>query len=135
MLNLLSNAIKYTAPGGRIGLSCGLHGGQVEIRVSDTGHGIPREKMDSIFEPFTRLEMDLTRTTEGTGLGLAISRHLARAMLGDLTARSEVGRGSIFTLTLPINAPVTADAPPVPTPPGSMIAVPNNAIPLHRVRM
>jgi hypothetical protein len=56
-------------------------------------------------------------------------------MMGDLTARSEVGRGSIFTLTLPINAPVTADAPPPLTPPASMIAVPGNAIPLHRVRM
>ena len=74
------------------------------------GHGIPREKLDSIFEPFTRLEMDLTRTTEGTGLGLAISRQLARAMMGDLTARSEIGRGSIFTLTLPIEAPIVATA-------------------------
>jgi signal transduction histidine kinase len=135
VLNLLSNAIKYTAPGGRVGLSSGVHAGRVEIRVSDTGHGIPREKMDSIFEPFTRLEMDLTRTTEGTGLGLAISRHLARAMMGDLTARSEVGRGSIFTLTLPTNAPVIADQAPAITPPASMIAVPDNAIPLHRVRM
>jgi signal transduction histidine kinase len=64
VLNLLSNAIKYTPPGGRVGLSSGAHGGRVEIRVSDTGHGIPREKLESIFEPFTRLEMDLTRTTE-----------------------------------------------------------------------
>jgi signal transduction histidine kinase len=135
VLNLLSNAIKYTAPGGRIGLASELHVGRVEIRVSDTGHGIPREKLDSIFEPFTRIEMDLTRTTEGTGLGLAISRHLARAMRGDLVARSEVGRGSIFTLWLPINAPIVADAAPTVTPPASMIAVPNNAIPLHRVRM
>jgi len=103
--------------------------------VSDTGHGIPREKLDTIFEPFTRLEMDLTRTTEGTGLGLAISRQLARAMMGDLTARSEIGRGSIFTLTLPINAPVMADQPPVITPAASMIAVPRDAIPLHRVRL
>src|SRR4029434_10838714 len=98
VLNLLSNAIKYTAPGGRRGLACGLPAGRIEIRVSDTGHGIPREKLDSVFEPFTRLEMDLTRTTEGTGLGLDVSRHLARAMMGDLTVRSEVGRGSIFTL-------------------------------------
>ena len=135
VLNLLSNAIKYTAPGGRVGLSSGLHAGRVEIRVSDTGHGIPREKLDSIFEPFTRLEMDLTRTTEGTGLGLAISRHLARAMVGDLTARSEVGRGSIFTLTLPVNAPILADQAPAITPPASVIVVPDNAIPLHRVRM
>ena len=135
VLNLLSNAIKYTAPGGRVGLSSDLRAGRVEVRVSDTGHGIPREKLDSIFEPFTRLEMDLTRTTEGTGLGLAISRHLARAMMGDLTARSEVGKGSIFTLTLPIEAQARADDAPVVTPPASMVAVPSNAIPLHRVRM
>jgi len=135
VLNLLSNAIKYTSPGGRIGLSSSLHAGRLEVRVSDTGHGIPREKLDAIFEPFTRVEMDLTRTTEGTGLGLAISRHLARAMMGDLTARSEIGRGSIFTLTLPMEPPIMADQPPVMTPVGSMIAVPENAIPLHRVRM
>jgi signal transduction histidine kinase len=136
VLNLLSNAVKYTAPGGRIGLSSGLHAGRVEIRVSDTGHGIPREKLESIFEPFTRIEMDLTRTTEGTGLGLAISRHLARAMRGDLTARSELGRGSIFTLTLPIDAPATVEPSPGPavTPPASMIAVANPS-PMHRVRM
>jgi signal transduction histidine kinase len=136
VLNLLSNAIKYTAPGGRVGLSSDLRAGRVEIRVSDTGHGIPREKLDSIFEPFTRLEMDLTRTTEGTGLGLAISRHLARAMMGDLTARSEVGRGSLFTLTLPVDAPaVVVDPGHTVTPPASMVAVADDAIPLHRVRM
>jgi signal transduction histidine kinase len=111
VLNLLSNAIKYTAPGGRVGLSSDRHGGRVEVRVSDTGHGIPREKLDAIFEPFTRLEMDLTRSTEGTGLGLAISRHLARAMFGDLTARSDIGKGSIFTLTLPANAPADVSIP------------------------
>jgi signal transduction histidine kinase len=135
VLNLLSNAIKYTAPGGRVGLASDLRDGHVEVRVSDTGHGIPPEKLESIFEPFTRVEMDLTRTTEGTGLGLAISRHLARAMNGDLTARSEVGRGSIFTLTLPIEAPVVVDGGPSVTPRTSMIAVPHDAIPRHRVRM
>jgi signal transduction histidine kinase len=135
VLNLLSNAIKYTAPGGRVGLASDLRGGRIEIRVSDTGHGIPREKLDSVFEPFTRLEMDLTRTTEGTGLGLAISRHLARAMSGDLTARSEIGRGSIFTLTLPVEAPSAVDEGPSLTPPASMVAVPDDFIPRHRVRM
>jgi signal transduction histidine kinase len=135
VLNLLSNAIKYTAPGGRVGLSSDFRAGRVEIRVSDTGHGIPREKLDSIFEPFTRLEMDLTRTTEGTGLGLAISRHLARAMMGDLSAKSEVGRGSIFTLTLPVEAPAAVDDGPAITPPASMVAVARGASPLHRVRI
>jgi signal transduction histidine kinase len=135
VLNLLSNAIKYTAPGGRVGLASDLRDGHVEVRVSDTGHGIPPEKLESIFEPFTRVEMDLTRTTEGTGLGLAISRHLARAMNGDLTARSEVGRGSIFTLTLPIEAPVVVEGGPSIIPAAAMIAVPRDAIPRHRVRM
>jgi len=134
VLNLLSNAIKYTAPGGRVGLSSGVHSGRVEIRVSDTGHGIPREKLDSIFEPFMRVEMDLTRTTQGTGLGLAISRHLARAMLGDLTARSELGHGSIFTLTLPLGPAPSAKAPAVARATG-MIVVPADVAPLHRVRM
>jgi signal transduction histidine kinase len=134
VLNLLSNAIKYTAPGGRVGLSSDLRNARVEIRVSDTGHGIPREKLESIFEPFTRVEMDLTRTTEGTGLGLAISRHLARAMLGDLTARSEVGHGSIFTLTLPLGPPAVAK-PGAGSTIAGIVAVPDDAIPLHRVRM
>jgi signal transduction histidine kinase len=134
VLNLLSNAIKYTAPGGRVGLSSDLRNGRVEIRVSDTGHGVPREKLDAIFEPFTRIEMDLTRTTEGTGLGLAISRQLARAMFGDLTARSEVGHGSIFTLTLPMGPPATPKAAAGP-PSAGMVAVPAGAVPLHRVRM
>jgi signal transduction histidine kinase len=130
VLNLLSNAIKYTPPGGRVGLASDLRAGLVEIRVSDTGHGIPRQKLDSIFEPFTRVEMDLTRTTEGTGLGLAISRHLARAMRGDLTVRSEVGRGSIFTLALPTSPPPAAALPNA-----GVIAMPDNVVPAHRVRM
>jgi hypothetical protein len=79
--------------------------------------------------------MDLTRTTEGTGLGLAISRHLARAMNGDLTARSDLGRGSIFTLTLPVEALAPRDPEASITPPASMIAVPADAIPRHRVRL
>jgi signal transduction histidine kinase len=72
----------------------------VFVRVSDSGPGIPRDKLEAIFEPFVRVDSGLTRTTEGTGLGLAISRDLARGMGGDLRARSEMGRGSSFTLTL-----------------------------------
>jgi signal transduction histidine kinase len=69
--------------------------------VRDTGRGIPADKLEAIFEPFTRVESQLTRTTEGTGLGLAISRDLARAMGGDITARSAPGEGSVFTVVLP----------------------------------
>jgi len=73
----------------------------VSIAVRDTGVGIPADKLDSIFEPFVQLGRGLATTHEGTGLGLAVSRDLARGMGGELTVESEVGRGSVFTVTLP----------------------------------
>ena len=111
LVNLLTNAIKFTDAGGRITISGGTGetvtgaslagpGPWAYVRVEDTGRGIPPEKMSTIFEPFEQTEVgDQHR---GTGLGLSISRNLARLMGGDLTARSEVGAGSEFTLWLPI---------------------------------
>jgi PAS domain S-box-containing protein len=101
VLNLLTNAIKFTPDGGRVGLEWDATDDVVSIRVSDTGIGIPADKLESIFEPFVQVDPALTRSTEGTGLGLSISRDLARAMGGDITVRSTEGRGSVFTLTLP----------------------------------
>jgi PAS domain S-box-containing protein len=106
LLNLLSNAVKFTAAGGRISVSCAPRGEMAEIRVSDTGIGVPPEAVESIFEPFVQVRREYTTTHEGTGLGLAISRDLARAMGGDLTVQSTPGEGSIFIFTLPL-----ADAP------------------------
>ncbi len=116
VLNLLSNAVKFTPWGGRISVDTGHRGerpestreedatsataGVVFLRVSDSGIGIPRDKQDSIFDPFVQVENGLTRSTEGTGLGLAISRDLARAMGGDLRVRSTPGVGSTLTLML-----------------------------------
>ena len=100
LLNLLSNAIKFTAPGGRITLSCDADETNVFIRVSDTGSGVPADKLERIFEPFVQLDAGPTRVHEGTGLGLAISRDLARAMGGELTVESRHGEGSTFTLRL-----------------------------------
>ena len=100
LLNVLSNAVKFTAPGGTISVSADHGDGMVRIAVSDTGAGIPADKLDVIFEPFVQLSRGLTQHNEGTGLGLAISRDLARAMNGELRAESEVGRGSRFTLEL-----------------------------------
>jgi PAS domain S-box-containing protein len=102
VLNLLSNAVKFTPPGGSVTISAAPQSEElVEVRVRDTGIGIPRDKLETIFEPFVQLDRALTRTASGTGLGLAISRDLARAMNGDLVAHSEDGRGAEFVLTLP----------------------------------
>ena len=83
----------------------------VEVRVADTGRGIPPDKLEAIFEPFVQVEQGLTRSVEGTGLGLAISREIARAMGSELTAASSGDGGSTFTLTLP-RAGVDGTAPP-----------------------
>jgi signal transduction histidine kinase len=104
LINLLSNAVKFT-PSGRIKIACAVQGETACISVEDSGPGIPPDKLDAVFEPFVQLDRGLTRTTEGTGLGLAISRALARGMGGDITLKSEVGVGSVFTVTIPLALP------------------------------
>jgi signal transduction histidine kinase len=104
LLNLLSNAVKFTSHGGRLIVELldePSEQGMAVLRVSDTGVGIPAEKLEAIFEPFVQVGRSLSSPGEGTGLGLAISRDLARAMGGDLIAESRPGSGSTFTLTLP----------------------------------
>lgn len=108
LANLVSNAIKY-APHGRATLHARLaDGDRVAVSVVDTGPGIPEEKLELVFEEYTRLTPG---TQEGSGIGLAISRRMARLMGGDLTLESETGRGSVFTLWLPAAAPAPAPAP------------------------
>jgi signal transduction histidine kinase len=101
LVNLFSNAIKFTPAGGRIAADCEVRGDMVLVRVSDTGGGIPANKLDAIFEPFIQLKEGLADRGAGVGLGLAISRDLARAMAGDLTVESIEGSGARFTLALP----------------------------------
>ena len=113
LVNLLSNAVKFTPPGGTITVQIGQSQAPdpetklqpkrsyVSFRVTDTGTGIPQEKLISIFDPFVQAQSGHARPREGSGLGLTISRRLARLMGGDLTVKSEVGRGSSFTLWLP----------------------------------
>ena len=101
LANLLSNAVKFTPAAGAVTVSWDASDQVVNIRVTDTGPGIPATKLEAIFEPFVQLGGNLTRVAEGTGLGLAISRELARAMGGDVTVRSTFGKGASFTLTLP----------------------------------
>jgi signal transduction histidine kinase len=114
VLNLLSNAVKFTDPGGRIVLSATVRAREVLVQVADTGCGIASDKLESIFEPFTQAEAGLTRSTEGTGLGLAISREFARAMQGDVMVESTAGRGSTFTLRLPLDPTAAAGAGALP---------------------
>ncbi|MET0396609.1 MAG: PAS domain-containing sensor histidine kinase [Longimicrobiaceae bacterium] len=100
LVNLLSNAVKFTGAGGRIDILCEAGDEEVRLSVRDTGCGIPAEMLQAVFEPFVQVGRSLTSPQEGTGLGLAVSRDLARAMGGELTARSTPGEGSTFTLTL-----------------------------------
>ena len=103
LINLLSNAVAFTEKGS-IGIGCGYADDQVWIRVRDTGVGIPRDKLQTIFEPFVQVGRSLTTSHRGTGLGLAISRDLARGMNGDLTVESTLNKGSAFTVWLPKRA-------------------------------
>jgi signal transduction histidine kinase len=100
LLNLVSNAVKFTGQEGEITLDWTSQPGDVAVHVVDSGPGIPAEKLELIFEPFVQLKT-LERLAEGAGLGLAISRELARAMGGDVTVKSELNKGSTFTLVLP----------------------------------
>jgi signal transduction histidine kinase len=105
LLNLLSNATKFTPPGGHVTVDAVQRpdlGDQLGLRVTDTGIGIPADKLEAVFQPFVQVDVTRTRTADGTGLGLAISRDLARGMGGDVTATSTLGAGSVFTLTLPL---------------------------------
>ncbi len=103
VINIISNAVKYTPDGGNISLSARYAGKGVEIRVSDTGMGIPEEDIPHIFERFYRVEKSRTSETGGTGLGLAIAKEIVEAHGGNISMTSKVGRGSTVTIWLPVN--------------------------------
>jgi signal transduction histidine kinase len=102
LVNLLANAIKFTESGGHVAIHCDVRPEFVELRIADSGIGVPSDKLEAIFEPFMQVGRRLNdpRPHEGVGLGLAISRDLARRMGGDLRAASEEGKGSTFTFTV-----------------------------------
>lgn len=101
LLNLLSNAVKFTERGG-VRVVCTREGSRARIRVVDTGIGIREEDLSKLFRPFTQLETGLTRQYEGTGLGLSISKKLVEMMGGTLHAESEYGKGSTFSVAVPV---------------------------------
>jgi two-component system phosphate regulon sensor histidine kinase PhoR len=101
LMNLVDNAVKYTRAGGEVRVSHEREGARDRVHVADTGEGIAAEHLPRIFERFYRVDRARSRDMGGTGLGLAIVKHLARAHGGEATARSELGRGSTFTLEFP----------------------------------
>lgn len=101
LFNLIGNAIKFTKEGSvRIKTQL-INDTHFSITIEDTGIGIPREKLAQIFTPFFQGDVSITREYGGTGLGLVISKNLAEIMNGNLVMKSLLGRGSVFTLTLP----------------------------------
>jgi hypothetical protein len=116
LVNLLSNAVKCTEPGGTVTVEASVtttpdprarlqpRNAHIRFAVADTGTGIPADKLRAIFEPFVQADSGPTRAVEGSGLGLTIGQKLARAMGGDITVVSELGKGSSFSLWLPANS-------------------------------
>jgi signal transduction histidine kinase/putative methionine-R-sulfoxide reductase with GAF domain len=104
LLNLLSNACKFTKQGDVALRARKLDGGSdwIELAVADSGIGMTEEQVGKLFEEFTQADASTAQRFGGTGLGLAISRKLARMMGGDVTVTSEIGKGSVFTLRLPV---------------------------------
>jgi signal transduction histidine kinase len=102
VLNLVSNAVKFTDAGGAVSVESDRDGDRVLVRVADTGCGIPDERLEYVFEPFAQVGAGGSDSAGGTGLGLTISRDFARGMGGELTVRSEPGKGSVFTVALPV---------------------------------
>ncbi len=115
LLNLLSNAIKFTPDHGKITLKASPTNGLVEISVSDTGIGIAPEYHQRIFEEFQQVGGDQASKSEGTGLGLALAKKFVELHGGRIWVESEVGRGTMFTFTVPMRVPIT-EAPEAPTP-------------------
>lgn len=103
LANLVDNALKYTDAGGEIVITLAESGRWISISVRDNGIGIPENERNKIFDRFYR--GDLSRSRHGSGLGLSLARAVARALGGDITVESQVGKGSLFTLLLPRAAP------------------------------
>jgi two-component system sensor histidine kinase SenX3 len=99
--NLVENAVKYTPPGGRVEVTGESDEGDIIVRVSDTGIGIPESHLARIFERFYRVDKARSKETGGTGLGLSIVRHVAENHGGRVAVESTLGEGSTFTVYLP----------------------------------
>jgi signal transduction histidine kinase/DNA-binding response OmpR family regulator len=120
LLNLVSNATKFTESG-KIVLRADHNRDYVTLSVTDTGLGIPREKLEDIFEEFTQVDGTTTRRFGGTGLGLPISRHFIEMHGGRIAVESQVGVGSTFSVTLPIHRQTEPEAASITDEPGDAL--------------
>ncbi|MFY0620809.1 MAG: response regulator [Pelagimonas sp.] len=109
--NLMSNAVKFTETGG-VSLAASVEDGFLTLEVTDTGIGVPEEKRDKLFKPFSQTDSSVSRTHGGTGLGLVLSQRICRMMGGDLSYSPGDGRGSVFTATVQIAATEEPDQVP-----------------------
>lgn len=98
--NLVQNAIRYNIPDGSVAVAVRPKGNQVELKVVDTGIGIPREDRERVFERFYRVDKSRSRETGGTGLGLAIVKHIVELHDGEIELNSTVGQGTEITVIL-----------------------------------
>jgi signal transduction histidine kinase len=110
LVNLVDNAVKYSPDGGAIEVRVERDGDEARFEVRDEGLGIPQEEQARIFDKFHRLDPNVTRGVDGTGLGLYISRQLVEGMGGRIRVDSELGRGSTFAFTLPLDGSTPAEA-------------------------
>ena len=102
LVNLLANAVKFNRPEGKVRVETQRNGTSIGILVSDTGVGIPSQDLPRIFERFYRVDKARSRQVGGTGLGLSIVKHIVERMNGGVSADSQLGKGSVFTITLPL---------------------------------
>jgi two-component system phosphate regulon sensor histidine kinase PhoR len=105
LTNLVDNAVKYSSENSEVRIEVSNGGGRLEVSVTDTGIGIPREELNRIFERFYRVDRARSRRLGGTGLGLAIVKHIALAHGGQVHVSSTLGEGSTFTLAVPSDGP------------------------------
>jgi len=104
LFNLVENGIKYNTPGGSVHITIRQKKSSAVLRVADTGCGIPEEYRTSVFQPFFRVDKSRSREMGGVGLGLALVREIALLHGGTVTAEPADGHGTVFTVTLPIQA-------------------------------
>ncbi|MEK7249303.1 MAG: hybrid sensor histidine kinase/response regulator, partial [Bacteroidota bacterium] len=136
LVNLLSNAFKFTAEGGRItvtltpvpspngrGVSAGRGEGFVEVKIADSGIGIPRDQLDKVFDRFYQVDASQTREQEGSGIGLALTKELVELHHGTIEVRSEVGKGTEFVVRLPLGKEHLKDDEVVETPDPTVLSL------------